>query len=228
MPRHSSAPVHSSRGSARIATALISTVGATAVATTALAGSADAATTSPVWDRVAACESSNNWHINTGNGFYGGLQFTASTWSAFGGHLYAGRADHATRLEQIEVARRVLAEQGPGAWPVCGSRAGLTRSSGDATSAALPRTAGTDTAHRTVRHQATRHTTRHAATRHAVTRQPTRHASGHAYVVRRGDTLTVIARRHHVRGGWHALWRANRAHLSSPNVLRIGQHLRLP
>lgn len=212
VPRHSATPVHPSRGNARIATALLSTVGATAVATTALATSADAATTSSVWDRVAACESSNNWHINTGNGFYGGLQFTASTWNAFGGRHYAWRADHATRVQQIEVARRVLAEQGPGAWPVCGPRAGLSRSSGHATSAALPRVAGT-TVHRSGRHHTSRHVTRH---------------SGHAYVVRRGDTLTSIARRHHVHGGWHALWRANRAHLSSPNLLRIGQHLRLP
>lgn len=215
LPRHSSTPVHPSRGGARIASALATTIGATAIATTAFAGSANAATSSSVWDRVARCESTNNWHINTGNGFYGGLQFTNSTWGAFGGHRYANRADHATRVEQIEVARRVLAQQGPGAWPVCSRRAGLTRSTGHATSAALPRTAGSTTVHRTVRRP---------ATRHAVTQ----YRSGHTYVVRRGDTLTSIARRHHVHGGWHTLWRANRAHMSSPNVLRVGQHLRLP
>lgn len=80
-----------------------------------------------VWDEVAACESGGDWSINTGNGFYGGLQFTASTWLAYGGGSYASRADRATRSEQIRIAERVLKSQGPGAWPVCGSRAGLSR-----------------------------------------------------------------------------------------------------
>src|SRR3954447_19674272 len=82
-----------------------------------------------VWERVAACESGNNWHINTGNGYYGGVQFSSSTWAAYHGHKYAPQANQATKAEQIQVARRVLASQGPGAWPVCGPRGGLTRSS---------------------------------------------------------------------------------------------------
>jgi hypothetical protein len=72
------------------------------------------------WDAVARCESGGNWSINTGNGFYGGLQFTPSTWLAFGGAAYAPRADLATRAQQIAVAEKVLAVQGPGAWPTCG------------------------------------------------------------------------------------------------------------
>lgn len=68
------------------------------------------------WDAVAACESGNDWQANTGNGFYGGLQFTLSTWTAFGG---VGRPDLASQAEQIAVAERVLAAQGPMAWPVC-------------------------------------------------------------------------------------------------------------
>ena len=76
------------------------------------------------WDAVARCESGGNWSINTGNGFYGGLQFTPSTWLAFGGAAYAPRADLATRAEQIAVAETVLAEQGPGAWPTCGRNLG--------------------------------------------------------------------------------------------------------
>jgi hypothetical protein len=72
------------------------------------------------WDAVARCESGGNWSIDTGNGFYGGLQFTPSTWLAFGGADVAPRADLATRDQQIAVAERVLAEQGPGAWPTCG------------------------------------------------------------------------------------------------------------
>src|SRR4051812_13017481 len=79
------------------------------------------------WDKVAACESSDNWDINTGNGYYGGLQFTQSTWEAFGGTRYAPRADLATKDQQIAIAEKVLDGQGPGAWPVCSQRAGLTR-----------------------------------------------------------------------------------------------------
>ena len=72
------------------------------------------------WDAVARCESGGNWSIDTGNGYYGGLQFGQSTWDAFGGGAYAPRADLATTSEQIAVAEKVLAGQGPGAWPVCG------------------------------------------------------------------------------------------------------------
>jgi peptidoglycan hydrolase-like protein with peptidoglycan-binding domain len=85
-----------------------------------------------VWDAVAACESGGNWSINTGNGFHGGLQFTLSTWTAFGGRRYAPRANLASKAAQIATARRVLAAQGPGAWPVCSRRAGLTRTNGGA------------------------------------------------------------------------------------------------
>jgi hypothetical protein len=73
------------------------------------------------WTGVAMCESSGNWSINTGNGYYGGLQFSPSTWASFGGLVYAPRADLATRSEQIAVAEKVLAVQGPGAWPTCGA-----------------------------------------------------------------------------------------------------------
>lgn len=78
-----------------------------------------------VWDRLAQCEATGDWSINTGNGFFGGLQFTQSTWAAFGGHKYAPRADLATREEQIEIAKNVQAGQGWGAWPSCTSRMGL-------------------------------------------------------------------------------------------------------
>jgi cell wall-associated NlpC family hydrolase len=88
-------------------------------------GTAEAASVS-TWDKVAACESSNNWSINTGNGYFGGLQFTASTWAAYGGTQYAPQANQATKAQQIAIAEKVLASQGPGAWPVCSVRAGLT------------------------------------------------------------------------------------------------------
>jgi len=88
------------------------------------------------WDKVAACESTNNWHINTGNGYYGGLQFSQSTWAAYGGTKYAARADLATKQQQINIAEKVLASQGPGAWPVCSVRAGLTKGGASAYKAA--------------------------------------------------------------------------------------------
>lgn len=72
------------------------------------------------WSGVAQCESSGNWQANTGNGFYGGLQFTQSTWQEYGGGQYASRADLASRAGQEATAERVLAGQGVGAWPVCG------------------------------------------------------------------------------------------------------------
>ena len=72
------------------------------------------------WAAVAQCESGGNWSINTGNGYYGGLQFSQSTWAAYGGTAYAPRADLATQGQQIAIAEKVLAGQGAGAWPVCG------------------------------------------------------------------------------------------------------------
>lgn len=77
------------------------------------------------WDSLAQCEATGNWAANTGNGFYGGLQFTQQTWAAFGGTQYAPRADLATREQQIAVAEKVQAGQGWGAWPSCTSKLGL-------------------------------------------------------------------------------------------------------
>jgi resuscitation-promoting factor RpfA len=99
----------------------------------ATASSSQAAGT--VWDRVAQCESGGNWSINTGNGYYGGLQFSDSTWDGFGGERYAATANRATKAEQITIAKKVLQAQGPGAWPTCGQRAGLTRANGGAAAA---------------------------------------------------------------------------------------------
>ncbi|MBO0518012.1 LysM peptidoglycan-binding domain-containing protein, partial [Streptomyces beijiangensis] len=71
------------------------------------------------WSCLAECESSGRWHVNTGNSYYGGLQFWQPTWEQYGGLKYAPRADLATRAEQIAVAKRVLADQGWDAWPDC-------------------------------------------------------------------------------------------------------------
>jgi resuscitation-promoting factor RpfA len=178
------------------------------------AGSAKAAT---VWDRVAACESSGNWHINTGNGFYGGLQFVQSTWVGYGGRAYAPRADLASKAAQIAVAKRVLASQGPGAWPVCSKRAGLTRATGGATSAPVSRS--------TVRKPVV---TKKVVTKKTYAKPTATAAKGARITVRSGDTLGKLAARYHVAGGWKTLWKANAARVSNPNLIFVGQVLRLP
>ncbi len=103
-----------------------------AVAGIAVAGMgaalAPAATAAPDsdWDALAQCESGGDWSINTGNGFHGGLQFSPSTWSGYGGGEFAPYAYQASREEQIVVGERVLAGQGWGAWPSCSSQLGLS------------------------------------------------------------------------------------------------------
>jgi resuscitation-promoting factor RpfA len=108
---------------------LLARVGAAAIAVTApLALVAPTAFAGPArqepWDRVAQCESGGNWRANTGNGYYGGLQFSRRTWRSFGGGAYAGTADRATRLQQITIAEKVLRAQGR-AWPTCSKKVGL-------------------------------------------------------------------------------------------------------
>lgn len=200
---------------------------ATIIGGLATAGSAKA---SSVWDAVAACESSGNWAINTGNGFYGGLQFTPSTWSGYGGTAYASRADLATKAQQIAIAQRVLASQGPGAWPVCSVRAGLSRANGGATSSQIT------VSRSTVRAPLT--TTRKVATststvKKSVSKKKTyavarNTAKGAQITVHSGDTLGKLAQRYHVAGGWKALWKANGARVTNPNLIFVGQTLRLP
>ncbi|MER7666915.1 transglycosylase family protein [Kitasatospora sp. NPDC096128] len=114
------------RNRLRMAVVAGAAVAALPVAGLVTATSASAAPSS-AWDAVAQCESGGNWSISTGNGFHGGLQFTPSTWAAYGGTAYAPRADQATRAQQIAVAEKVLASQGPGAWPVCSKKAGLSK-----------------------------------------------------------------------------------------------------
>jgi resuscitation-promoting factor RpfB len=77
-----------------------------------------------IWDAIAGCEAGGNWAINTGNGYYGGVQFDQGTWERNGGLRFASRADLATREEQISIAEVTRERQGWGAWPVCSGRAG--------------------------------------------------------------------------------------------------------
>lgn len=179
------------------------------------------------WDKVADCESTGNWSINTGNGFYGGLQFTPSTWAAYGGTQYAGQANQATRAQQISVAERVLAAQGPGAWPVCSVKAGLT--SGGAP-AAVDTSAGSDAVKSAAKPGATsKQSTRTAAPAAASPTAPAAPAnSGQPYTVRAGDTLSTIAQTQHVDGGWQALYQGNHGVVGAdPNLILPGEVLHL-
>ncbi|GGV21036.1 hypothetical protein GCM10010260_71650 [Streptomyces filipinensis] len=181
------------------------------------AATADAADAS-TWNKVAACESSGDWSINTGNGYYGGLQFTQSTWEAYGGARYAPRADLASRGQQIAVAERVLDGQGPGAWPVCSVRAGLGR--GDAGPAAHTDSAATRPAK----------AARKSSLRDVQPQTTPQSRAGRAemYTVVHGDTLSGIAGEHHVRGGWRGLYTGNRATIGSdPDLILPGQRLSL-
>jgi hypothetical protein len=174
-------------------------LGAAAIGMTALAAPASAATHN--WDGVAQCESSGNWSINTGNGYYGGLQFSQSTWAAYGGLAYAPRADLATKDQQIAVAESTLAGPGIGAWPNCGKY--LTGTSPAPAAAPAPAPAAPAAA---------------APVAYAT-------SSTGSYTVQPGDSLDKIARAQGVAGGWQQLWALNRGTISNPNVIYVGQTL---
>lgn len=98
------------------------------------AQAADGAT----WDRVAECESGGLWSANAGNGYYGGLQLTLETWKEYGGTALAARPDLASRSQQIEIGEKILAEEGPEAWPSCSISAGLLPDAPDAPDVEVP------------------------------------------------------------------------------------------
>lgn len=174
-----------------------------ALTAAAVLGSTTPAAAAPdsTWDAVANCESSGNWAINTGNGYYGGLQFSQSTWNAYGGQQYAARADLATRRQQITVAELTLAGQGWAAW-TCAYAGGM-EPPGNNNSTPAP-------------------------TPGPVHTQPPPASNAGTYTVAAGDTLWGIANTHHVAGGWQALYNANRSTISDPAAIRPGQTLRLP
>jgi nucleoid-associated protein YgaU len=171
------------------------------------AGSAHAASVS-TWEQVAQCESSGNWHINTGNGYYGGLQFSQSSWDAAGGQQYAPRADLATKSQQIAVAEKLLDMQGPGAWS-CAAAGGLT---GDGPAANVSTDSGSSA-------QPTQPT--------QPAQQPQSSSSGDTdYTVKAGDTLGSIAAAHGTT--WKALYEHNESVIGgNPDLILPGQELSL-
>ncbi|MEU1616076.1 transglycosylase family protein [Streptomyces sp. NPDC005722] len=183
------------------------------------------AATAGTWDKVAACESSGKWHINTGNGYYGGLQFAQSTWKAYGGAKFAARADLATRSEQIAVAERVLDGQGPGAWPVCSQRAGLSRDEPRREAAAPEkRTEGKQPEGKHGKGAAKADDGREKP---GTDRRPA--GRGGSYTVVGGDTLSGIADEQDVSGGWQRLYDVNRRVVGAdPDLILPGQQLSVP
>ncbi|MER5194479.1 transglycosylase family protein [Streptomyces sp. NPDC002755] len=186
------------------------------------------------WNKVAACESTNDWNINTGNGYYGGLQFTQSTWEAYGGTRYAPRADLATKDQQIAVAEKVLDGQGPGAWPVCSVRAGLSRG-GDAPdihpSGTSTKSAEPSGKRATPSGSSAKSSTSSKTSLDDVRPQSTpqsRAGTAEMYTVVRGDTLSGIADTEEVKGGWRGLYAANRTTVGGdPDLIIPGQRLSL-
>jgi hypothetical protein len=176
------------------------------------------------WDAVAKCESGGNWATDTGNGFYGGLQFTMSTWHANGG---SGSPQDASRSEQIAVANRVLASQGIHAWPVCGAHAG---DGGVSVSDSSAHEQSTPKKHHVAKPKAPKQSAskiRHTHTRSTapVTTAATTSTAGGNYTVVAGDTLSGIAKKLGVQGGWNALWTENKGAVANPNMIFPGQHL---
>jgi murein DD-endopeptidase MepM/ murein hydrolase activator NlpD len=169
-----------------------------------------------VWDKVASCESGGRWDVNTGNGYFGGLQFAQSTWQEYGGTQYAPRADLATRAEQTAVAEKVLRGQGEDAWPNCGPRAGL----GARQAAAAPAEARPE--------KADERADREAREKKAAGARAERERKGNTYEVVGGDSLSAIADRHEVDGGWQELYADNRETVGDdPDLILPGQRLSL-
>ncbi|GGY23215.1 LysM peptidoglycan-binding domain-containing protein [Streptomyces djakartensis] len=209
------------------AIAVAGVAGAAVAAPLMAAGNASAATTSE-WDAVAQCESGGNWSINTGNGYYGGLQFSASTWSGYGGTQYASTADQATKAQQIEIAEKVLASQGKGAWPVCGKGLSSAGSTGGSASDSDSSTQQSTETRETQQQPASRSDERPAAKKTVTTPTGEKVEKGDGeYKVVEGDTLSSIAAEEKVEGGWEKLHQLNEDIIEDANLIYPGQQLHL-
>ncbi|MFF2846655.1 transglycosylase family protein [Streptomyces sp. NPDC058001] len=215
------------------AVTLAGVAGAAVAAPLIASGTASAATASE-WDAVAQCESGGNWSINTGNGYYGGVQFSASTWAAYGGTAYASTANLASKAQQIEIAEKVLAGQGKGAWPTCGVGLSNTSYNGGSGSTqpaqpakpaqpsqeqSAPAQSQSDRASRSQERTAPK-------TVETPTGKTVKKGNGE-YKVKKGDTLSGIAQAHGVKGGWQALFKANDDIIDDADLIYPGQQLHL-
>lgn len=195
------------------------------------ATAANAATSTSTWDALAQCESGGNWSTNTGNGYTGGLQFSASTWAAYGG---TGSAADASREQQIAVAEQVQASQGWGAWPSCASQLGLSGGGGATAPQSVPvqsvpvESVPVETA---PPQNVPVQSAPLAAPTDAV--QAAQHVapvalSGETYTLEAGDTLSTAAEKLGIDGGWQSLADANTDTVADPDLVFEGQVLQLP
>lgn len=217
------------------------TLAAVSIAGVALSASAanaavPASAPASTWDSLAQCESGGNWGINTGNGYAGGLQFSPSTWAAYGG---TGSAANASREQQIAVAEKVQAGQGWGAWPACAAKLGLTGGAIAPQStpkslapAAVPAPAKAPARAAAPKAAAPKAAAPKAAAPKVAATAP-RHVaavalSGQTYTIQSGDTLSKVAEQLNIAGGWQLLADANASTISNPDLVFPGQVLQLP
>lgn len=207
------------------------------VALSASAANAAVPATAPAstWDSLAQCESGGNWGINTGNGYAGGLQFSPSTWAAYGG---TGSAANASREQQIAVAEKVRAGQGWGAWPACAAKLGL--SGGAIAPQSTPRTLAPASVPAPAKVPARTAAPKAAAPKASAPKVAApkaaaapRHVaavalSGQTYTIQSGDTLSKVAEHLNIAGGWQLLADANANTISNPDLVFPGQVLQLP
>jgi resuscitation-promoting factor RpfA len=219
------------------ATRVVAVAGVTgaAIAVPLMATGTASAATASEWDTVAQCESGGNWAINTGNGYYGGLQFSASTWAAYGGTQYAPTADKAGKAQQIAIAEKVLASQGKGAWPVCGT--GLSSASyngGTAASSGSSASSGSTAQRSTTQKQTASRSAERPAAKKSDTSKTVTTPTGKKvkkgdgeYKVVKGDSLSSIAGKHDVKGGWQKLFKLNKDIVVQADLIYPGQRLHL-
>lgn len=166
------------------------------------------------WDALAQCEASGNWATNTGNGYYGGLQFTQQTWNGHGG---VGNPANASREQQIAVAERVLQSQGPGAWPACSAKLGAYKG----------KTTPAPQQQRKAQPQQQRTTAAPVQKQQApvVTLPASKSNPSGNYEIKAGDTLSKIADANKVEGGYQAIVEKNKGFISNPDLIFPGHKI---
>lgn len=219
------------RPSKAVRIATLAGVAGAAVAVPLMGATNASAASVDTWDAVAQCESGGNWSINTGNGYYGGLQFSQSSWAAAGGTQYASRADLATKDQQIAAAEKLLDLQGPGAWS-CAGAGGLTNDGVDpgvdTGSAKNGDTAPKAAPERKAEQPTTRSEKRTAPEKTVTTPTGEKVEKGDGeYKVKAGDTLSKIADAKKVKGGWQKLFKLNDDIVDKADLIFPGQQLHL-
>lgn len=226
-------------------------VAAAALAGGAVVAQAPMANATSDWDRLAQCESGGNWSINTGNGFYGGLQFMKSTWDAMGGQQYAEYPHQATREQQIAVATELQARYGWGQWPSCSAQLGLSGSpsGGSSTPAPQPQQQQSQPQQQQQSQPAPQPQQQQSQPEQQSQPAPQPEAepetpswqwagaysaepntdvetSEETYEVQPGDSLASIAEELGIE--WQDLWGANYEEIEDPNLIYVGDELKLP